>query len=125
MAMLSGGFAGKAEEIFGEGACKKEAAPVPNAATSKPAADLIGLMLKAERAQPKPTARNPIYANFGKKTKGSGASRGGHKARAATANSEHGSPASPQVTACLKEANRLCLHLVECHPPFLQKLADL
>lgn len=97
MAMLSGGFAGKAEEIFGEGACKKEAVPVTDDAVSKPAADLVGLMLKAERAQPKPTARNPIYANFGKKTKGPGASRGGHKARATNVSSEHGPSSSPQV----------------------------
>ena len=97
MAMLSGGFAGKAEEIFGQRACKKEAAPVTNAAASKPAADLVGLMLKAERAQPKPTARNPIYANFGKKAKGPSASRNGPKARAAAASHEQESPASAEV----------------------------
>ena len=28
------------------------------------------ILEKAERAQPKPTADNPLYANFGKKRKG-------------------------------------------------------
>ncbi|KAK9822740.1 hypothetical protein WJX74_002304 [Apatococcus lobatus] len=101
MAMLSGGFAGKAEEIFGEKASKKESAPVAKAAASKPAADLIGLMLKAERAQPKPTARNPIYANFGKKAKGSTASRHCQKAQAAAASSEQDFPTSPEKSDSL------------------------
>ncbi|KAK9867046.1 hypothetical protein WJX84_003068 [Apatococcus fuscideae] len=84
MAMLSGGFAGKAEEIFGEGARKKQAPPAADAELPKPGTDLVGLMLKAERAQPKPTARNPIYANFGKKA-GTHAGRGSQKAHAAGA----------------------------------------
>lgn len=28
------------------------------------------ILVKAERAQPKPTAENPLYANFGKRKKG-------------------------------------------------------
>ncbi len=89
MAMLSGGFAGKAEKIFGEGAFRTHEPALPatgvdddddEAALPKHETNVEDLMLKAERAQPKPTARNPIYENFGK-------SRGGRKKSHAAAES--------------------------------------
>lgn len=60
MELLSEGFVGKTEEIFGQGFVI-----TPTAGPDTP--DLADLRAKAERAQPKPTEKNQLYANFGKK----------------------------------------------------------
>lgn len=60
MEMLAEGFAGKSEEVFGRGfALATPAGP------DTPV--LAELRAKAERAQPKPTEKNQLYANFGRK----------------------------------------------------------
>ncbi|KAK9807877.1 hypothetical protein WJX72_011990 [[Myrmecia] bisecta] len=66
MEMLSEGFAeeeGKAEEVFG----RKMTASSGEGGSENPHVDVAELRLKAERAQPKPTAKEPLYAHFGKK----------------------------------------------------------
>ena len=60
MEMLAEGFAGKSEEVFGTGFSMT---PVPGPETPV----LAELRAKAERAQPKPTEKNQLYANFGRK----------------------------------------------------------
>jgi hypothetical protein len=60
MEMLSEGFTGKTEEVFGQGFVM-----APSTGPDTP--DLADLRAKAERAQPKPTEKNQLYANFGKK----------------------------------------------------------
>ncbi|CAL8465953.1 g5489 [Coccomyxa elongata] len=61
MEMLAEGFAGKSEKVFGSGF---SLAPVP---TGPMTPVLAELRAKAERAQPKPTEKNQLYANFGRK----------------------------------------------------------
>ena len=61
MEMLAEGFAGKSEEVFGSGF---SLAPAP---TGPMTPVLAELRAKAERAQPKPTEKNQLYANFGRK----------------------------------------------------------
>lgn len=60
MEMLAEGFAGKSEEVFGTGFSMT---PIPGPETPV----LAELRAKAERAQPKPTEKNQLYANFGRK----------------------------------------------------------
>lgn len=62
MKLLSEGFQGKAEELFqdrGFHFAQAELTPAPPT--------LAELRSKAERAQPKPTEKNPLYAKFLKK----------------------------------------------------------
>ncbi len=61
MEMLAEGFTGKTEEVFGSGF---SLAPAP-AGPETPM--LAELRAKAERAQPKPTEKNQLYASFGRK----------------------------------------------------------
>lgn len=60
MELLSEGFVGKNEEVFGQGFVL-----APTAGPDSP--DVADLRAKAERAQPKPTEKNQLYANFGRK----------------------------------------------------------
>lgn len=61
MKLLSEGFQGKAEELF-----QDRGFHFAQAATADPPT-LAELRHKAERAQPKPTEKNPLYAKFLKK----------------------------------------------------------
>ena len=53
--MLAGGFGGRAAEIFAS-ARTSDGSEAPY---------IAALRAKAERAQPKPTDKNPLYAHFG------------------------------------------------------------
>jgi hypothetical protein len=55
MEMLAGGFGGRAAEIFAS-ARTSDGAEAPY---------IAALRAKAERAQPKPTDKNPLYAHLG------------------------------------------------------------
>ena len=55
MEMLAGGFGGRAAEIFAS-ARTSDGSEAPY---------IAALRAKAERAQPKPTDKNPLYAHFG------------------------------------------------------------
>ena len=61
MKLLSEGFQGKAEEMFQDRGFSFAQAELNDTAT------LAALRSKAERAQPKPTEKNPLYAKFLKK----------------------------------------------------------
>ena len=61
MKLLSEGFQGKAEELF-----QDRGFHFAQAAAADPPT-LAELRHKAERAQPKPTEKNPLYAKFLKK----------------------------------------------------------
>ena len=61
MKMLSEGFQGKAEELFQDRGFSFAQAAINDTPT------LAELRSKAERAQPKPTEKNPLYAKFLKK----------------------------------------------------------
>jgi hypothetical protein len=56
MEMLSDGFAGKAEEVFGRKFGPHKAGP-----------QLEEMRLKAERATPKPTAKLPLHPSYAEK----------------------------------------------------------
>ncbi len=60
MELLSEGFVGRTEELCGQGFVM-----APTGGPDTP--DVADLRAKAERAQPKPTEKNQLYANFGKK----------------------------------------------------------
>ena len=61
MKLLSEGFQGKAEEMFQDRGFSFAQAELNETTT------LAALRSKAERAQPKPTEKNPLYAKFLKK----------------------------------------------------------
>ena len=61
MKLLSEGFQGKAEELFQDRGFSFAQAAINDTPT------LAELRSKAERAQPKPTEKNPLYAKFLKK----------------------------------------------------------
>ena len=61
MKLLSEGFQGKAEEMFQDRGFSFAQAELNDTTT------LAALRSKAERAQPKPTEKNPLYAKFLKK----------------------------------------------------------
>ena len=58
MKLLSEGFQGKAEEMFQDRGFSFAQAELNDTTT------LAALRSKAERAQPKPTEKNPLYAKF-------------------------------------------------------------
>lgn len=58
MEMLASGSFAHGEQIFGSGF---DSRPDPTGVCS-----VAAIEAKAERAQPKPTQANPLYANFGK-----------------------------------------------------------
>lgn len=61
MKLLSEGFQGKAEELFQDRGFSFAAGAIVEPPS------LAELRSKAERAQPKPTEKNPLYAKFLKK----------------------------------------------------------
>lgn len=69
MEMLASGSFARGEEIFGSGF---DVRPEPRGVSS-----VAEIRAKAERAQPKPTQANPLYANFGKRREGAVAAPAG------------------------------------------------
>jgi hypothetical protein len=64
MELLAEGFAGaKPEQVFGQGF----GLAAPGSAPAPETPGLAELRAKAERAQPKPTEKNRLYANFGRR----------------------------------------------------------
>ena len=62
MELLASGNFAQGEQVFGGGF---DAGPEPCGVCS-----VKEILFKAERAQPKPTQANPLYANFGKRREG-------------------------------------------------------